>query len=299
MTVELLDTHQHLVLNDRLTYRWTDKIDALRNRAFTYNDYVQACADTGITATLFMEADCDDWRAETDIVLEMMSDPSTMISGVIANARPEHADGFDAWLDHVADTDVVGLRRILHETTDDVSQATVFRRNLKKLAAHDLTFDLNYLARQLPIAADLANEVEHVQFILDHCGVPNIASGDTADWRQGIKTLSGFPNVACKISGITAYCAPGTATLNTLRPFVEHCIECFGWDRVVWGSDWPVCNINAGIKEWVAITREIVKGEDAAHQQKLFQGNALRLYQPRRQVRAVPALSPAQPRFLG
>ena len=281
MTIDLLDTHQHLVMNDRFIYCWTSKIPALANRAFTYHDYLQASAGTGIAETLFMEADCEQWRDETDAVLAMVDDPSTMISGVIANARPEDRHGFDAWLDHVGGTDVVGLRRILHETTDDVSQAPIFRQNLKKLAAHDLTFDINFLARQLPIAAELVHACSDVQFILDHCGVPDIASCNTYSWRGNIKTLAGFPNVACKISGITAYCAPGTATLDTLRPVVEHCIESFGWDRVVWGSDWPVCNINSSISDWVAISKAIVKDEDVANQQKLFQGNARRLYKPR------------------
>jgi predicted TIM-barrel fold metal-dependent hydrolase len=285
MTIELLDTHQHLVLTDRLTYQWPNNIDALRGRAFTYADYLEASAGTSVADTLFMEADADDWREETEIVLDMVADPGTMIRGVIANCRPEQEDGFDAWLERVANSDVVGLRRILHETTDDVSQTSVFRSNLKKLAAHGLTFDINYLARQLPIAADLLREVETVQFTLDHCGVPDIASGDIEDWRGHIKTLAGFPNLACKISGVTAYCAPGKATLETLRPIVEHCIESFGWDRVVWGSDWPVCNINSSVSEWTAITKAIVRDEDPAHQQKLFRDNALRLYKPRRAAR--------------
>ena len=292
MTVDILDTHQHLVLTDRLTYLWPARVDALRDRAFTYDDYREASADTGIAGSLFMEADAEEWRAETDLVLDMVKDPATMITGVIANARPEDESGFDAWLDHVEGSDVVGLRRILHETTDDVSQAQVFRQNLKKLAARDLTFDINFLARQLPIAADLVNEVSEVQFILDHCGVPDIAaggtkpwsSGDSVVWRGWIKTLAGFPNVACKISGITAYCAPGTATLETLRPFVEHCIESFGWDRVVWGSDWPVCNINSSIREWTAITKEIVAREDETSKRKFFRENALRLYKPRQET---------------
>ena len=282
MSTDILDTHQHLILRDRLGYRWPEKIPALAGRSFTYADYLKASADTGITDTIFMEADCEDWQAETDEILTMVTDPSTMIGGVIANARPESPNGgFDAWLDHIGETDTVGLRRILHETTDDVSQGLVFRQNLKKLATRDLTFDLNFLARQLPIAAELVNEVSQVQFILDHCGVPDIASGETRDWQLWIKTLSGFPNLACKISGITAYCAPGAASFETLRPIVEHCIECFGWDRVVWGSDWPVCNINSSVQEWTAITKQIVAREDKANQQKLFRDNALRLYKPR------------------
>ncbi|MEM7043902.1 MAG: amidohydrolase family protein [Pseudomonadota bacterium] len=285
MTIDVIDTHQHLIESDRLGYRWPAKIEALAGRAFTYNDYLAASAGAGIAETIFMEADCEDWQAETDMVLDMTADPSTVMIGVIANARPEHADGFDEWLDRVEGTDVVGLRRILHETTDDVSQADVFRNNLKKLADRNLTFDINFLARQLPIAAELVHVVDQVQFILDHCGVPDIAVGDDESWRAGIETLAGFPNVACKISGITAYCAPGTADLQTLRPYIEHCIECFGWDRVVWGSDWPVCNINASVRKWMAITKEVVAGEDVANQEKLFRSNALRLYGPRRAKR--------------
>ncbi|MGI9505374.1 MAG: amidohydrolase family protein, partial [Geminicoccaceae bacterium] len=117
-----------------------------------------------------------------------------------------------------------------------------------------------------------------VQLILDHCGVPDIKGGDDASWRAGIKMLSGFPNVACKISGITAYSAPGSVTLDTLRPYIEHCIDCFGWDRVVWGSDWPVCNINSSIQEWMAISKAVVAGEDRSNQEKLFRSNAIRLY---------------------
>jgi predicted TIM-barrel fold metal-dependent hydrolase len=278
LTVKIIDTHQHLVETDRFVYRWPQNIEALSGRAFTYADYLEASAGTGIDRTLFMEADCEDWKAETDRVLAMVADPSTKMIGVIANTRPEHAEGFDAWLDHVDGTDVVGLRRILHETTDDVSQADTFRNNLKKLPARNLTFDINFLARQLSIAADLVKTCDKVQFILDHCGVPDIKGGDDISWRAGIKTLSGFPNVACKISGITAYCRHGDATLETLRPYIEHCIECFGWDRVVWGSDWPVCNINSSIGEWTAISKAVVAGEDRSNQQKLFRSNAIRIY---------------------
>jgi predicted TIM-barrel fold metal-dependent hydrolase len=276
--VKMIDTHQHLVETDRFAYLWPEKIKALAGRAFTYADYLEASAGTGIDKTIFMEADCEHWEAETDRVLELVSDPSTKMIGLIANARPEHADGFDAWLDHVEGTNVVGLRRILHETTDDVSQADVFRSNLKKLPARDLTFDINFLARQLPIAADLVRTCDKVQFILDHCGVPDIENGDDASWQAGIKRLSGFPNVACKISGITAYCRHGDATLETLRPYIEHCIDCFGWDRVVWGSDWPVCNINSSIKEWTAISKAVVANEDPSNQEKLFRSNAIRIY---------------------
>ena len=117
-----------------------------------------------------------------------------------------------------------------------------------------------------------------MQFVLDHCGNPEIAAGNISDWRQGIRRVAELPNLACKISGIAAYCKPGEASAATLRPYVEHCLEVFGWDRVVWGSDWPVCRINAALSRSVEITREIIVGESAENQRKLLHANAVRIY---------------------
>lgn len=277
MAVDILDTHQHLIYADRFGYHWTDPVPALAGQSFTYADYQLAASGTGITSTLFMEATSEDWRAESKMVEDMAHDSGTIISGVIAGCRPEQP-GFDAWLDAIADRRVVGLRRILHVMPDELSEDEAFRANIRKLSARDLTFDLCFLGRQLAIAAELARNCENVQFVLDHCGVPDIASGAMDPWRQQIRALAAIPNVACKISGVTAYTKPGEGTIEVVRPWIEHCLECFGWDRVIWGSDWPVCNINAGLAEWVAISREIVAGEDISNQAKLFRGNASSIY---------------------
>lgn len=277
MAVDILDTHQHLIYADRFGYHWTDPIPALAGQSFTYADYQRAAAGTGISSTQFMEATSEDWRAEAEMVTNMVHDSGTIISGVIAGGRPEQPD-FDAWLDTIAELPVVGLRRILHVMPDELSQDEAFRANIRKLSGRGLTFDLCFLARQLTIAAELAKACENVQFILDHCGVPDIAAGTMDPWREQIRSLAALPNVACKISGVTAYAKPGEGTIDVVRPWVEHCLECFGWDRVIWGSDWPVCNINAGLAEWVAISREIVSGEDVSNQTKLFSDNAINTY---------------------
>ncbi len=277
MAIDILDTHQHLIYADRIGYPWTDEVAALAGRSFRYEDYQLAAAGTGIDSTLFMEADAEDWRAEADMVLEMVDDPGTIMSGAVASCRPEDP-GFDAWLDTIADRPVVGLRRILHVMPDELSEDKVFRANIRKLSGHGLTFDLCFLSRQLAIAADLARSCGDVQFVLDHCGVPDIAAGAMDPWREQIRSLAALPNVACKISGVTAYAKPGEGTIDIVRPWVEHCLECFGWNRVIWGSDWPVCNINAGLAEWVAISREIVSGEGISNQTKLFRDNAASIY---------------------
>ncbi len=95
---------------------------------------------------------------------------------------------------------------------------------------------------------------------------------------RDIAALAARPNVAAKISGIVAYAKPDW-TLDDLRPFVEHIIACFGWDRVVWGSDHPVCTLTANLERWVAATRELVAGASQDEQSKLFHRNAERIYQ--------------------
>ncbi len=278
MTIEILDTHQHLIYPDRFHYPWTNAHSALAGRAFTYDDYLRASADAGITRTLFMEADNEDWQGEARFVQTLVDDPDTKVAGIIANCRPETDAGFDAWLDQVAAWDVVGLRRITHVMPDDLSTSDVFRANIKKLAGRGLTFDACFFGHQLPIAAELFRAAGDVQFVLDHCGNPDIASGDIEGWRRDLRTIAALPNVACKISGIIVNARPGEGTLDALRPVVEHCIACFGWDRVVWGSDWPVCTINGTLGDWVGICRQIVAAEAAANQAKLFHGNATRIY---------------------
>lgn len=277
MAIDILDTHQHLIYADQFHYAWTDPIPVLAAKSFTHDDYLEAGADAGISRTLFMEAGADDWHAETELVLAMVADPGNVVSGVVASCRPEEP-GFDAWLDRITDRPVVGLRRILHTMPDEMSRDEAFRANIRKLSNLGLPFDLCFLARQLAIAADLVGSCENVQFVLDHCGVPDIASGTMDPWREQIRTLASMPNVVCKISGVTAYAKPGEGSIDIVRPWIEHCLECFGWERVVWGSDWPVCNINAGLAAWVAISREIVKGEDISNQAKLFRDNAIRIY---------------------
>jgi predicted TIM-barrel fold metal-dependent hydrolase len=101
----------------------------------------------------------------------------------------------------------------------------------------------------LDVAAELAGSCEDVQFVLDHCGVPDIASGAMDPRREQIRGLAAMPNVACKTSGVTAYAKPDEGTIDVVRPWIEHCLECFGWDRIIWRSDWLVCNINAGLAE--------------------------------------------------
>ena len=237
MNIPITDTHQHLIYPDQWPYSWTDGIPQLAGRAFRMGDYQQAIAGTGITKTIFMETSPDDphFRAETKFVYELAAQPGTMIAGVIANCRPEEAD-CEKYLESIRNPKLVGLRRVLHVVPDELSRQAGFVENVRRMGWMGLTFDMCFLARQLPVALELARKCPDTQLIMDHCGVPDVAAQTLDPWRENIRALAALPNVACKISGVLAYAKPGHADAGAVRPFVEHCLESFGWDRVVWGA---------------------------------------------------------------
>jgi predicted TIM-barrel fold metal-dependent hydrolase len=221
---------------------------------------------------------------EVDVKPEEMEDETRFVLGLdgrvvgaISNARPEHID-FPEHLERIiAEPRIKGIRRLLQDDPDDLSAGEVFRGNLRRLAAHNLVFDICIRPNQLGLARALVAACPDVQFVLDHCGNPPIASGDISTWRRDITALAQLPNVAGKISGILVH-SPKGWTPETLRPAVEHMIESFGWDRVVFGSDRPVLTLNGSLTSWVEALRTLLAGASEDERAKLYHRNAERIY---------------------
>ncbi|MQT11780.1 amidohydrolase family protein [Segnochrobactrum spirostomi] len=272
--MRIVDTHLHLVYPDRFSYPWLADVPALAH-PFPAEPYFAEAAALGIEAALHMEVDVAEADQEGETRFVTTLDPR--IVGAIASGRPERAD-FPAQLERLAAIPgVKGLRRILHTSPDDLSEPALFAENIRRIAPLGWTFDLCVLARQLPVGRRLAERCPDVQFVLDHCGVPDIAAKAIDPWRAEIAAIAALPNVAAKISGIVAY-AGADWTVDDLRPYVEHVIACFGWDRVVWGSDFPVCTLTADLSRWVAATHDLISGTSADEQAKLLHRNAERIY---------------------
>ncbi len=276
--MHLVDTHQHLWDLDRFPYSWCAGIPAL-NRSFLFADYATASSGLGITKTIFMECDVDAPHALAEAqAIQRLADAHPSIAGIVASGRPEHED-FSAHLAALAKLSRVrGVRRVLHTQPDALSQSPLFAENLRRLPEFGFTFDLCVLARQLPLAHALVAQCPGVTFILDHCGVPDVKGRAFDPWREHIGQLATLPNVSCKISGLVAYAHPATWTVEDLRPWVEHVIACFGWDRIVWGGDWPVCTLSAPLARWVDATHALVQGATEEQRAKLFHRNAEKIY---------------------
>lgn len=269
------DTHLHLIYPDRLTYPWLASVPAL-NRPSTFESYLQKARRLGITDCLHMEVDIDPTQIpqETEMVAELMALPDSPMRGALSACRPEN-DDFAEFLEIAQQNPVIkGFRRVLHTQPDELSQSSTFRDNIKRLSGTGLTFDLCVLPHQIPFAAALADYCPDVHFVLDHCGVPDIASASLSPWQDNITMLAKRPNVTAKISGLIAYAKPESWVLDDIRPYFNHTVSVFGESRIIWGSDSPVCNLGGGLEVWVAATHALTAEWTAEARRKLYADNA-------------------------
>jgi predicted TIM-barrel fold metal-dependent hydrolase len=285
MALALIDTHLHLLYPDQFSYEWCAGIPALQG-AFTLEDYRKLANGANrrvhIESAIFMEVDVPvaQQAAEADFFARMADRDrgKPPLMAVIASARPESPD-FPAQLAKLAaDVRVRGLRRVLHTVPDETAQTDRFAENIRLLAPHELTFDLCARPHQLPFLTTLVERCPQVQFVLDHCGVPDIAGGGLDPWRDSIRALAKLPNVACKVSGLASCAAADWPLTPQVQPYFDHCLECFYPERLIWGSDWPVCNLPRSLEAWLDTTADLLGALSEHEQAAIGTGNANRIY---------------------
>lgn len=280
--MQLIDTHVHLLHPGRFSYDWCAGAPALQG-PFPLAAYRAAANGAPhaaqVRAALFMEADVPAAQQEAEAAYFAQlctGEPGAPgLVAVIAGARPE-SPGFPAQLERLAaQPRIRGLRRVLHTMPDDLALSPLLAENLRRLPAHGLTFDLCTRPHQLPHVITLVQRCPETRFILDHCGVPDIARGALEPWRSYIRQLAALPNVVCKVSGLPGCADPARPLVPQLRPFVEHCCESFGVSRLLWGSDWPV---SFDLPAWLEATAELFAHFSAAEKLQFGVTNAQRLY---------------------
>jgi L-fuconolactonase len=153
-----------------------------------------------------------------------------------------------------------------------------FITGVRALAKFNFTFDLCIVHSQLPAVTQLVARCPEVFFVLDHCAKPAIRDQKLDPWRQHLRELAALPNVACKISGLVTEANPVRCGAPDLQPYVRHALDCFGFDRVLFGGDWPVCQLATTYENWLAALKAILTDEPETNLKKLFQTNAERIY---------------------
>jgi predicted TIM-barrel fold metal-dependent hydrolase len=277
---EIIDSHHHLWDTDHLRYALFDTIPAL-NRPFTATDFDAGATCSGVSQSVCIEAASAgvDGLAEARWLLDQVG-RSTVVSRLVAWAPLERAD-LRAYLDElrrIGGDRIVGVRRSFEFETPDFPGRAETIAGARLAAAYGYTVDLVLFKESLPAALDLVRACPEVQFILDHLGKPGIRERIVHPWQEQIAALAACDNVVCKISGLATEADRQNWRKEDFRPYISHAISCFGWDRVLFGSDWPVCEQATTYERWLEAVDWAVSDAAEADRQKLFAGNARRIY---------------------
>ena len=276
----IVDSHVHLLDPQRFGYSWTRNAPSL-NRQVLPDDLTRAAAPVRIEQFVFVEVDVDfpQHLDEASWVSALArSDPR--LTGMVAALPLERGEAIEPELEQLAQHKVVkAIRRLIQNQPDpEFCIRPDFIAGLKLLPRHDLAFDICILHHQMPNALRMVRQCPEVRFVLDHIGKPGIKAGLFDPWRQHLRELASLPNVVCKISGVATEADHKNWTREQLRPYVEHAIESFGFDRIMFGGDWHVSELATTYPEWVEIVAWVVEDCTPEEKRKLFRDNAIRLY---------------------
>lgn len=277
----IIDTHQHLWDRSKFQLDWIAKGSVL-DRDFLPADYAEATKGLGVIQAVYMEVDVTPAQhaKEAEYVSDLCRHKTGLTRAAVISGRP-NSDDFAEYLDQFRDNPYIkGLRQVLHagSTPAGYSLTPEFQAGIKELGKRRLSFEICLREADLGDGVKLARECPDTQFVLDHCGNPNVKQKPAYSWLRSIEDLAKQPNVAAKISGVIAGADPKKNIEEQLSPFVNHVWDAFGPDRVVFGGDWPVCLMGGTYATWVQTLRSIASHRSRTAQENLFHKNARRIY---------------------
>ncbi len=272
-----IDSHQHYWKVGRGDYHWMASAAPVLHRDYLPSDLLPALLRHGIQKTILVQA--AQTVAETDFLLKLAAEDDR-VAGVVGWLDMEAAD-FPAQFDRYRkNPKFIALRPMLQDIPDD---RWILRPNvlsaLKEVAAADFPFDFLTYPRHLPFVLQVLDAVPHLRAVIDHISKPDIRSGQLDPWRSLISSIARHANVYCKLSGMITEADHRSWSPHDLLPYVNHVIECFGFERVMFGSDWPVCLCAGSYDQVINVLREILAAKlDQEREAKLFGRNAIAFY---------------------
>jgi len=275
----IVDAHHHLWDPATADYPWlTDELAVIRRR-FTPDDLAPALAASGVDATILVQTRSSEEETAEFLAITAATPFIRGVVGWVDLADPSVADRIAALREGPGGERLVGMRHQVHDEPDPewLLREDVMR-GIRAVGAAGLVYDLLLRPRELPAAAELARALPDVRFVIDHLAKPTIASGELEPWRGRIAAFAELDSVAGKLSGLVTEASWSSWTSGDLRPYVDHAIDVFGPDRLVFGSDWPVCLLAASYQEVVEAAMTTLSALSAVEQSAVMGANATRIY---------------------
>ncbi len=271
-----IDAHQHVWALARGDYGWLTPAQPALYRDFSLADAAPLQAQAGVTATVLVQA--APTIAETRYLLDLARASDGAVKGVVG------------WADLAAPDAIPTLRRLARDPLlkavrpmlqDEPDPAWILRadvaRTLEALPRLGLRFDALLRPGQLPVLLQMLERHPDLAVVIDHAAKPDIAAGMWTPWTEHMRAAAASPRVRCKVSGLVTEAGVGW-TIDQLRRYVDFLAQCFGPQRLMWGSDWPVVNLAGTYQSWFAATVAITAGWSTEDRAALMGGTARRFY---------------------
>ncbi|MET9230875.1 amidohydrolase family protein [Lentzea sp. NPDC003310] len=273
----IVDAHHHLWDLSVRDQDWiTDPPMGAIRRSFLEPDFVAVASE--VSASVLVQTVCVPEETPEFLAVAASSD---VVGAVVGWVDLTAADVGDALTALVDSPDGSWLRGIRHQVQGEPDPEWLCRRDvwngLAQVGAHGLVYELLTLPHQLPAARRTVAALPQVEFVVDHCSKPAIGT-DPGEWASSIRSLAAHENVTCKLSGLVTEADWKSWDVAALRPYFEVVLDAFGPERLMFGSDWPVCLLAATYDEWLGAARELVAELSPGEQDAIFAGTARRVY---------------------
>lgn len=276
MKTPRIDSHQHFWRYAAAEFGWIDDSMAVLRADFLPPDLKPLLDAAGIDGCIAVQAPAT--LAETRFLLDLAR-AHPWIRGVVGWVDLRSPDVQAQLREFTRNPRFVGVRHLAQDEPDPgFLLHEPFLRGLAALAPYDLAYDLLVRPHQLSAAVELVDRFAGQRFVLDHCGKPDLRRGGLGPWSAQIRALARHANVVCKLSGLATEADPTNWTVETLRPAVDIALQAFGPRRLLFGSDWPVCQVATSYARWVETVGVLLTELPAADQDAVFGGNAVRCY---------------------
>lgn len=275
----IIDAHLHLWDNHHLNYSWLQATPAL-NKPHMLRELSLAIQSCPIESVVFVQAECDTGQSLAEVNwVSGLAHEDTRIKAIVAHASLENGEAMRSHLAILKKNSLVkGVRRLLQSEANDFCLQPDFVKGVQMLAEFDFTFDVCIKWHQLPQVIRLVKQCPHIKFVLDHIGKPNIAEQQTYPWQDNLGELAQFQNVWCKISGVVTEADHQAWQKTDIALYIQHAVDVFGFDRLMFGSDWPVMNLATNYKSWLNTVYDLLKQYSEENLIRFFSKNALDFY---------------------
>lgn len=270
-----IDAHQHFWNFDPVRDSWIDESMKVIQKDFSPEDLLLELRSKGIDGCIAVQADQSPKETQYLLGLSHQHPWIKKVVGWVDLSAPDIEGQLERYQ---AEKNLAGFRKILQALPPSAMEEEAFLKGISLLSKYQFTYDILIFPKHLPATLEFVKKFPDQAFIIDHLAKPDIKNGEFDNWSKGIKKLSEFPNLYCKVSGMVTEADWKKWKKEDFNPYLDHITDSFGTERLIYGSDWPVCLVAASYEQVFDLAWEYIQSFTEDEKAAIFGGNACKFY---------------------